>query len=57
MGSVVHRWQPTQHTLCGLRMGGGIRVNIGKMLSEGVTCKNCRRVNMPMVELQPAGKE
>ena len=44
----MHRWQPTGRTLCGLKISDRIRVNLGRYLSDGVTCKNCRRVTTRM---------
>lgn len=38
---VVHRWQPTGLTPCGLRTDA-VRTNTGRVGDAGVTCKRCR---------------
>ena len=39
---VVHRWQPTGYTPCGRRVGSVV-TNVGHYLSDGVTCKVCKK--------------
>jgi hypothetical protein len=39
---IVHRWQPTGKTPCG-RDVKTVLTNYGHTLSEGVTCKSCKR--------------
>jgi len=41
---VVHRWQPTGFTPCG-RSLKTVAWNEGRVLSDGVTCKTCKRAN------------
>lgn len=38
----VHRWQPTGKTPCG-RDVKSVTTNIGRVLSDGVTCRACKR--------------
>lgn len=38
---VVHRWQPTGYTPCGRKVDS-VFTNIGRYLSEGVTCRVCK---------------
>jgi hypothetical protein len=40
--AVIHRWQPTYYTPCGLSVTG-VTTNLGRELDDGVTCKNCAR--------------
>lgn len=40
---VVHRWQPTGKTPCGRVISPAIVTNTGRYLSNGVTCRSCRR--------------
>lgn len=39
---IIHRWQPTGRTPCGLVIGK-VPTNHGSVLSEGVTCQRCLR--------------
>lgn len=45
MSNVVHRWQPIGYTPCGREIAK-VRTNIGYHLSDGATCKVCRRARM-----------
>lgn len=46
---VVHRWQPTGKTPCGRVIDHRIFTNTGRYLSDGVTCRVCRRATTLVV--------
>lgn len=37
----VHRWQITGKTPCGMTIEPRIITNVGRFLSDGVTCQRC----------------
>ena len=52
----IHRWQPTGYTPCG-RMVETVATNLGRYLSEGVTCKVCNCANTLVSVFTRAGPD
>ncbi len=43
MSKIIHRWQMTGRTTCGIKITDRINVNLGHRLDDGVTCERCRQ--------------
>lgn len=52
-GCVIHRWQPTGYTPCGIPFASGVATaivtNAGFTLNERVTCRNCLRATTRVI--------